>query len=118
MIKTVATTEWMIARALFRTIYLGLRFHGLDDEVKAAVIAHEEGHIKGHHSEWRLVCLLLCFPLLPLLCRQQEIWADAYATRIGHGPALLKLLQSEYNGGFLNPSHAKRRSMITLALSS
>ena len=107
-----------IARAVslgkFSCILTGRRFYYLASEIQAAVLAHEEGHIELKHTEARLLFAL--FPpfwfLFPALCRQQEFSADRYAAERGHAKALCQLLANEYDGGWLQPSHAERREAL------
>ena len=117
MMKILHSAEPIYARALslgpWRRVYLGTRFAGLAPDQQVAVLAHEEGHCRGFHTEWRLLTLLLVAWWCPwaffFLCRQQELAADAYAARKGYAGGLLSLLSSEYGGGKLQPSHASRR---------
>lgn len=118
MMKLVLVSDNSIARAVsfgpFSRVLIGTRFERLSDKQQAAVLAHEEGHIAMRHTEGRL--LFAIFPafwfLFPTLCRQQEFQADRYAAERGHAKALLQLLENDYDGGWLQPSHAERREAI------
>jgi Peptidase family M48 len=113
--KIIETNEYITARSLsllwFKRIYVGYRYLHLNPAMRLAVLAHEEGHLRGHHTEWRILALLV--PGLPLwLAKQQEYWADAYACRAGHGLALYWLLADESDGGHFHPSNCLRRQKL------
>lgn len=116
MIPVVKSNEPIIARAMsffwWREIVLGARFDGLNPQQQAAVLAHESAHIESFHTEQRLACLLLSIFLLPMLACRQELEADRIAAERGHAEGLLSLLSSEYDGGWLQPSHAERRQAL------
>ena len=103
----------MIARSFsfgpIKHIYLGERFWELPTHQQHAVLRHEEYHCANHHTEWRIVCLLLAPFLLKKLCRRQEFQADAYAADRGSLEGLLEILASDYPGDWVSPSHADRR---------
>ena len=100
----------------YKKILYGSGFKKLPNDVQAAITSHEEGHLHGHHTELRILCLLFMPFMLKWLCQKQEVMADRYAVSQGHAIGLLKLLKSEYGGDFFSPSHAHRRNMIALAL--
>ena len=100
-----------------KRLFTGSLFENFSYDVKQAILVHEEGHIKGWHSELRL----LAFFLLPaFLCHRVLHWteyqADAYAVSQGHAEGLLQLLHEESAETFWHPSHADRKNRITLAL--
>ncbi len=116
MIDYLLTDEPIYARALslgrHKWIVVGAMFNSLADDERDAVLAHELAHCEGHHTEQRVLCLLL-FPFAFLwLCRWQEFAADRYAVRQGCAKGLLSLLKHEYDGGWFQPSHAARRQSI------
>lgn len=85
-----------------------------DDECKA-ILAHEQGHIAGWHGTLRLLWALVGLPLwapqlTQRLCLRQELAADDYARRKGHGSALLRALKSMrgvYSDAFLDERIAR-----------
>ena len=116
MIPVVKSDEPIIARAIsffgWREIVTGSRFDDLTPQQQAAVIAHETAHIESCHTEQRIACLLISIFLLPILACRQELEADRIAAERGHAEGLLSLLSSEYDGGWLQPSHAERRQAL------
>jgi len=111
MIKRVHLDIVAHAASFFgwKRIYVGNRYRQLHPRFRQAILAHEKGHIAGHHTEWRIVCLLLCPFLLGVLCRWQEFRADEYADQRGYGQLLSQFLSSDAPGTFLHPSQAMRR---------
>lgn len=113
MIQVVKTDDDRIAWAAsffwWSRIYTGRQFDKVNPEMAPAILAHEAGHVYGHHTEWRFLCMLVFFPLIFCMCRKQELIADNYAARLGYGKILLKLLAHECDGGLFHPSHAVRR---------
>ena len=99
-------------------IWLGAPFITLPPDQQVAVMEHELAHVRMHHTEQRIFCLLLAPFLFSWLCRRQEFQADKRATRLGHGLALLRLLSDEKEGSATHPSHEARRNRITLELST
>lgn len=125
----------MIARALsfgpYKKIEFGPEFYKLPEDMQKAVIAHEVGHVRGHHTELRLIfaiilvvasilfkwwIFIVASSLLSWLCRKTELWADRYAVKCGYAIGMLKLLEFEHPGDFFNPPTKYRREMITLAV--
>lgn len=93
-------------------IVLGSKIVDLNMEQFEATIWHELGHLRGRHIEWRILFLFVCPFLIPWLCKNQEILADSYAAKNGHAKGLIEILQSEYDGGLLQPSHKVRRQHL------
>ena len=113
MIKIIKVERPIIACAGFRSIMVGTRYDKLPNYVKKAVIAHEEGHIKGNHTLVRLLTsLLLPAILFRIVCRHQEFQADKHAVNAGHTLGLLFLLKEEKEADFISPSHSERRNKI------
>lgn len=110
------TDEPILARAVsflwWKRVYIGSRFIKLPRDQKEAILSHERGHCDLHHTEVRLFVALFLPFLFPYICRKQELAADRYAARSGHAKALAKLLSSDYDGGFLQPSHSERRAQL------
>lgn len=117
MIKFVRTSEPIVARSIslfwWKRIYLGSFFDCLTPPEQFAVIGHEEGHCAHHHTEMRILCLLLAPFLFFELCRRQEFSADRYSAQHGHSRFLCQVLESDYDGGLLHPSHAARREALS-----
>ena len=77
-----------------------------------AVLSHEYGHLKGHHTEWRILTFLFLPFLFRMVCKEQEFLADKHAAKHGHGRMLINILISDFDGGNLQPSHLERRSRL------
>lgn len=96
-------------------IRVGPGFLARPDDQCAAILAHEQGHIAGWHSFMRVLWLLMLLPLwapelTERLCLKQELAADDYARRKGHGPALLRALKNMcgvYHDPFLDERIAR-----------
>ncbi len=118
MVKHIRINEPLIAFAFsflwIKLIVTGTKFQRLPLDLQIAALAHENGHLSGHHTEWRLICLLLAAPLFPWLCHRQEFAADKYAASCGHADELIRILASDYRGGLLHPSNAERRRKLEL----
>jgi Zn-dependent protease with chaperone function len=96
----------------FKRIYLTSAFFTLKPDEATAVLLHEQGHCRGHHTEWRMLCLLLCPFLLRRLCHWQEYQADAYAQRAGYGIALSRLLSYDDKPWPFHPPNSLRRQKL------
>ncbi|RQN37360.1 M48 family metalloprotease [Paraburkholderia tropica] len=84
------TTPW-------HTIQTGDLMDCLIPSVRAAVIAHERGHLRHWHAEKRLLWFLTLRVLWDWqgflqMCEEQELEADRYARKMGHGLALRMFL--------------------------
>ena len=114
--RILETSEPMIARSFsfgwYKRVYVGTEFHKLDALRQAAVLAHEQGHLEGHHSELRMLCFLFAPFFFFRLCRHQEYQADLYAMKKGYARQLFDLLKSDFDGGLLQPAHIERRLAI------
>jgi hypothetical protein len=108
----------LIACAGFGHVIIGTHFDSLPQDMQAAALAHEEGHLKGWHAELRLLCAVFAPFFYKKLCHRQELSADKYAVNNGHWFGLLRLLRGEFEGNLWSPSHALRREQILLALSA
>jgi hypothetical protein len=80
-------------------IRVGPEFTRRPEDERAAILAHEEGHVAGWHTAKRLLWCVLMLPLwapdwVARHCLQQEFAADTYARELGHGAALLRALRS------------------------
>ncbi len=77
-----------------KKILVGLQWFYLSPEEQYAVLLHEVGHCKAFHMEKRILYIpLVIFPsLLKALCRQQELEADEFVVKNGHGEAFSKAL--------------------------
>lgn len=88
----------MIARStLWGTVQTGKEFCRLSPLEQMAIYAHEDGHIFYRHAWARLWWLLTLRAFFRQdeffsLCETQEIEADQYAARRGHGPGLISFL--------------------------
>jgi Zn-dependent protease with chaperone function len=96
----------------WKRLNLSSAFFRQPDRTKEAILAHEVCHMMQFHLEQRLLCIVLCPFLLFKLCRQQEIWADNFAARLGFAKELIAFLSSEYDGDLVQPSHAVRRKNL------
>lgn len=97
-------------------VVTGRTFDRLTNSQKRAVLAHEEGHATLRHQRERLRYIFTGrWARLPELCRQQELEADAYAVKKGHGTALVNFIHAATlsptdppKGGGLHPSPHER----------
>ena len=120
--KYVTVDRPFMARAFsffwLKRVYLGRRFFELPPNEQLAAIRHEEGHCDGHHTELRVLCLLLAPWLLGWLCRRQEFEADRYSSQRGHTESLLQILKDDKPGTYFSPSHRDRRERILQSFTS
>ena len=95
-------------------IVTGKYFEDLKDDQARAVISHEIGHLKKHHAIIRIWWLLsLQWRNIAARCRQQEMDADEYAVRDGHGNGLISfLLLVKSHISPLHPTHVDRMKNI------
>lgn len=109
------THEPILARAFsfgwYKRVEVGSKFFKLSYGGQLAVLNHEQGHLVGHHTELRMLCLLLAPFALKWLCHKQEMAADRYAAERGFSRDLIKLLAGEGGGG-LYPTNAVRRAAL------
>lgn len=114
-IKVALLNEPIIARSFsflwIKRIYLGSKWLALPTTVKSAVLEHERAHCDGHHSEMRMLALLVPV-IIPWLCRWQELRADARAVEAGFGSEMLWLLRDESSGGPFHPTNLLRREKV------
>ena len=103
-----------ISFGFWHRILIGRQFDSFPSDQRAAIIAHEEGHIAGAHTEQRILMLLFLPMFFTWLCRRQEFAADRYAADCGHVEGLSRLLASDGDGGILHPSHYARREALKL----
>lgn len=112
MISVVRTTEPMIARSAsilwWSRVYLGSKFGDLTAAEQDATVAHECGHCALHHMELRTLALIFTPWRFKKVCRNQEFKADAFASRMGHGVALAKLISRIGSDGPYHPSANER----------
>lgn len=84
----------MIARStLWGTIQTGDGFRLLSEEQRAAVLAHERGHIRHRHA-WKRLWWLVSVQWKGFFerCEAQELEADHYAAQCGHREGLVSFL--------------------------
>lgn len=105
--------------AFWKTIRTGEAFETLSPEEAHAVITHEEGHIRYWHIEKRMLWVLSGRAFFNpegffALCATQELEADDYAAKRGHGAALaafLAKLPDTPKDGY--PSNKERIARLT-----
>lgn len=109
-----------VARAVsafgWKRVRVGRGFEKLSHIHRVGVLAHEMGHCHYHHTEIRILLLLIPFMwlFLPWVCRRQELQADRYAAKTGFGPELYDfLLQHGGDGGLLHPSGSDRLAALS-----
>lgn len=95
-------------------IVVGKRWKALPKNEQEAVLAHEQGHIREHHSVKRL-WLLVTFRWRGLMrrCQIQELEADCHAVQSGHHEGMLAFLtriRSHYSP--LHPTFEERVANI------
>lgn len=100
---------WAFSFLWVKRIYIGPRFDAFPEDVKAALLAHEEGHVVNHHSEIRLLCMIFCPWWMDRLARWQEMQADLYAASKGHADGLYKFLNRSRRCGTFYPTDLQRR---------
>lgn len=96
---TIKTNLNMISATAFGMVVTGRLFDDLSDEVKAACVAHEQGHIKNHHALKRFFWLLAGVWIwdmdwLKAKIHEQEFEADAYAASKGHAKGMICFLNA------------------------
>lgn len=114
--KVIHTNENMIARSLsflwWKRIYVGTKYWNLLRSQKEAVLAHEEGHCKFHHTELRLLTLLFCPVLIKPVCHKTEFAADRYAASKGLAKPLSQVLSFDREEDWLYPCNTDRRKAL------
>jgi hypothetical protein len=74
-------------------IEVGRDWFALTAVEQQAALLHEVGHCRGHHLIARFLLLPFCWlERVQRLARAQELAADAFAVRQGHGIGLLHLI--------------------------
>jgi Zn-dependent protease with chaperone function len=97
----------------WKKVYLGKAYFDLPRAHRMAVKVHEMGHVKGHHTEWRILTLLFCPILFFWVCRKQEFLADEYAAKMHCGKEMIEFLQDHPGTGRRYPSNAERIKRIS-----
>jgi hypothetical protein len=93
----------------WKRVYVGKGFFKLPIPHREAVIAHEMVHLDEHHTELRILCLLLFFPLYGAVCRACEFRADK---KSGYVRELVEILKHAFPGNWRYPSHSDRRNRL------
>lgn len=99
-----------------RRIKLGPAAAKLPVDELAAVIAHEDAHLKLHHTrqrwKWALQFIFMRIDLEQLrgLCWSQELQADRWAAEAGCGPALIRFIRRRHptESGMWHPPASMR----------
>lgn len=84
------------ARGLWplKMIVVGPGWLRLGGPVQQAVLAHEAGHCRLFHLEWRILLVLFGWcGWAQAIARRHEFEADAFAVREGEGAGMLQLLR-------------------------
>ncbi len=77
----------------FQWIEVGYDWFTLSGIEQQAALLHEVGHCRAHHMSLRVLLLPFCWlPGVQRLARRQELAADAFAVKEGHGVGLLHLI--------------------------
>ncbi len=113
MIRWVKSDEDMIAYAWsffwIKRIVTGKRFEAISPRLRAAIILHERGHANLHHTEKKLLALLITPWKLFRVIKEQEFEADAYCASRRFGNELIEFLQTlGKGGGHYHPTNAER----------
>lgn len=112
----VFSTRWpMVAMSVGSMVVTGRFFDRFEPAEKAAILAHEEGHIYHRHAWMRFKWIFTGnWKHLLYKCRLQEFEADAFAVNLGHAAGLMAFLQlSRAPEGPLHPSSDDRIEIIT-----
>lgn len=98
-----------------KRIYVGRGFDHLPVHVRNAVFAHEHYHVTHHHTEARILLMLLPFmwPFVKRVCHAQEFAADRFAAAHGFRKGLLQLLATDSPESLTHPSHEARRAQVS-----
>lgn len=111
----IGTTLDMVALTVGPFIVTGRYFDQLERVERAAVIAHETGHIVHRHA-WRRLWWLVSgqWSYMKTRCQAQEYEADRYATMNGHGHGLIQFLSrpTKPHDSPLHPTHEERINNI------
>ncbi len=105
-----------IARStLWGTVQCGAVFYSLPERERAAVMAHEHGHLRHFHA-WKRLWAIVSGKTTEqyyAMCREQEHEADAYAAKRGHGAGMISLLlRIRDRESDLHPSYKQRIDRI------
>jgi Peptidase family M48 len=116
--KIVRVDKPYIARSFsflwLKRIYIGSMYDHLSSAQRQAVLTHEEGHCALHHTELRLLTLILFPFLLKYVCHQTELAADRYVAQRGQGRGLIALMRRTQNPeSFFYPSDKTRCKILT-----
>lgn len=87
MMEMVLNTKLdILARSVFGLVVTGRQLEPLSQEEREAIVMHETGHIRHHHTLKRM------WPRSFAYCRKQELEADRYAAERGHAGGLIRFL--------------------------
>lgn len=116
MIKLIYRDEDFFAKSFsflwIKRIYVGRWFNETTMATQLAILCHERGHLRYHHTELKMLCFVFAPFLFRWFCLQTEFAADRYAAEQGQATELLKCFSREYDGGLFHPSHAARRQHL------
>lgn len=107
----------MIARCTpWGTIQIGAEFYKLPPVEQQAILAHEEGHLHHKHHlkrlSWFLTLRVFFRPQKFFeMCEAQELEADKYAVRRGHGIGLVAYL-CRYSMHVKSPGYPTHKQRI------
>lgn len=103
-----------VAMTVGTVVVTGTYFERLSPEEKAAVIAHEKGHVFHCHASRRIWWLISCqWSDLGFRCREQEFQSDIYAAELGHYAGLMTFLaRIRVNSSPLHPSSDDRMANL------
>jgi Zn-dependent protease with chaperone function len=92
--KVIASRLPIVAMSIAGMVVTGIHFDRFDPVKKAAILAHEEGHIYHMHGWTRFKWIVTGqWKHLLYRCRLQEFEADAFAVKLGHSDGLLAFLK-------------------------
>lgn len=93
----------------YKRIFIGDEFETLPPKVRVALLAHEEGHLKSHHTEKRILCMLFAPWLMYKVAKRQELEADLHAARRGFSDGLYEFLDADKSESDFYPSDLQRK---------